>query len=122
GSPRIQLPPDMHDWVDATSDGWIAELAGAGYDVVGDLDELRPQSGEERWYDPDEPNPGDQLRAAYAAIETLLLEIARLEADRPEPIGPPPRRERAKRRLVGAAGRWRVLGWMLRGYRKLRRR
>jgi hypothetical protein len=120
-SPRIQLPPDLLDWVTATTDRWIGDLVGAGYDVVGDLVELEPQGGEEPWYDPDAAVAEDQLAAAYAAIETLLLEIGRLESERPE-SGPLARRERSKRRMVAAAGRHRSLAWMLRAYRKLRRR
>lgn len=121
-SPRIQLPPDLVEWVTATTERWIGDLAGAGYAVVGDLAELEPQWGEEAWYDPDAAAPADQLGAAYAAIEALLLEIARLESERPELQRPPTRRQRLKRRLVASAGRWRVMGWMLRAYRKLRRR
>lgn len=121
-SPRIQLPPDLAEWVTATTQQWIDELAAAGYDVVGDLDELRPQWGEEPWYDPDAAVAEDELGAAYASIETLLLEIARLEADRPDPDRPPSRRERTKHRLVASAGRRRSLAWALRAYRKLRRR
>jgi hypothetical protein len=121
-SPRLQLPPDLVEWVDETSERWIGDIDAAGYDVVGDLDELRRHGGDDPWYNPDAAPASDQLRVAYDAIEVLLREIARLESERPGPEHPPTRRQRLKRRLVGAAGRWRVLGWALRAYRKLRRR
>lgn len=122
-SPRLQLPPDLADWVAETSERWIGEVAEAGYDVVGDLAELKPHCGDEPWYDPDAAPAADQLRVAYDAIETLLLEISRLESEGAVPAaGLSTRRGRLKRRLVAAAGRWRVMGWALRSYRRLRRR
>jgi hypothetical protein len=120
--PRLQLPPDLVDWVGETTERWIGDIDAAGYDIVGDLEELQPHEGDDPWYDPDAAPAPDQLRVAYDAIEVLLREIARLESERPGPEHSPTRRRRIKHRLVAAAGRWRVLGWALRGYRKLRRR
>jgi hypothetical protein len=119
--PRLQLPPGLVDWVSDTTERWIDDLTKAGYDIVGDLEELRPHRGDEPWYDPDRVPADDQLRVAYAAIETLLLEIARLESERPT-LARPTRRQRLKRRLVAAAGRRRSLAALLRAYRKVRRR
>ncbi|HYJ68036.1 MAG TPA: hypothetical protein VEX15_10290 [Nocardioidaceae bacterium] len=119
---RIQLPPNLVEWVDETTERWIGDIDAAGYDVVGDLEELQRNGGDEPWYDPDAAPAVDQLRVAYDAIEVLLREIARLESDRPGPEQAPTRRQRLKHRLVAAAGRWRVMGWALRGYRRLRRR
>jgi hypothetical protein len=120
--PRLQLPPDLVVWVTETTERWIDDLTSAGYDILGDLDELRPHAGDEPWYDPDRAPAGDQLRVAYDAIETLLLEIARLESKRPPSDSTPTGRRRLKHRLVAAAGRHRSLAWMLRTYRKVRRR
>jgi hypothetical protein len=120
-SPRILLPPDLVEWVETTTQEWVDDVAAAGYDIVGDLDELVPQASDETWYDPDEAPASDQLRVAYAAIETLLLEIGRLEGERPAPEQPS-RRRRTRARLVAAAGRHRSLAILLRAYRKLRRR
>jgi len=58
---------------------------------------------------------------AYAAIETLLLEILRLETDRPTPEHTT-RSERRKQRLLASAGRHRSMAALLRAYRRLRRR
>jgi hypothetical protein len=121
-SPRLQLPPDLVDWVGETTERWVGDIDDAGYDIVGGLEELQPHGGDDPWYDPDAAPPADQLGVAYDAIEVLLREIARLEAERPGPQHPSTRRQRLKHRLVAAAGRWRVMGWALRAYRKLRRR
>jgi hypothetical protein len=120
-SPRIQLPPNLVEWVGATTREWVDDVTAAGYAVVGDLDELVPHASDETWYDPDQAPASDQLRVAYAAIETLLLEIRRLEGERSAPEQPS-RRQRTRARLVAAAGRHRSLAMLLRAYRKLRRR
>ena len=120
-SPRIQLPPDLREWVEATTHEWVDDVTAAGYAVVGNLDELVPHASDETWYDPDQAPASDQLRVAYAAIETLLLEIRRLEGER-RASEQPSRRRRTRARLVAAAGRHRSLAMLLRAYRKLRRR
>jgi hypothetical protein len=118
---RIQLPPDLVDWAAATTRRWVEDASAAGYDVVGDLGELESHPSDTPWYDPGRAPADDQLRVAYAAIETLLLEIGRLEAEQPA-AERPSRRQRTKRRLVAAAGRHRSLALLLRAYRKVRRR
>jgi hypothetical protein len=120
-SARIQLPPDLVDWAAATIRRWIEDVSAAGYDVVGDLAELELHQSDGPWYDPDQAPADDQLRVAYSAIETLLLEIRRLETEQPAPERRS-RRQRTKERLVAAAGRHRSLAVLLRAYRKVRRR
>jgi|RhiMetdeSRZDD1v2_1073273.scaffolds.fasta_scaffold47177_3 hypothetical protein len=120
-SPRILLPPDLVDWAVTTTERWVGDLSSAGYAVVGDLDELQPRTSEATWYDPDNAPAEDQLGVAYAAIETLLVEILRLKTDRPTPEHPT-RRLRLKQRLIASAGRHRSMAALLRSYRKLRRR
>ncbi len=121
-SARIQLAPELVDWAAATTRRWIEDVSAAGYDVVGDLGELELHRSDEPWYDPDRALADDQLRVAYSAIETLLLEIRRLEAEQPEPERRRSRRQRTKERLIAAAGRHRSLAVLLRAYRKVRRR
>jgi hypothetical protein len=70
---RVILPPDRLDWAREYADGLIAGLKGASYDLVGDLEELRP-SGPGRG----SVNPADQptelvLDAAVQAVAALLL-------------------------------------------------
>ena len=78
---RIVLPEVIADWADATAATWIAELERAGYDVVGDLDELAPERTGSPWYDPDAAPVADQLDVTYAALEALLLDSAAMDVE-----------------------------------------
>src|SRR5262245_18151110 len=79
----VTLPPDAYDWAEEVAQGWIDWVKGAGVDVVGDLDELRPvrPPADSTWHDPDRPRPRDVTSAAVDAIVALTLEAAR----RPDP-------------------------------------
>jgi hypothetical protein len=79
----VTLPPDAHDWAEEVAQSWIDWVKGAGVDVVGDLEELRPVRPvpDTVWADPDHPRPRDVASAAVDAIVALTLEAAR----RPDP-------------------------------------
>ena len=79
----VTLPPQAYDWAEEIAQGWIDWVKGAGVDVVGDLEELRPVRPPEdaRWHDPDRPSPREVSSAAVDAIVALTLEAAR----RPDP-------------------------------------
>lgn len=79
-SPRLALPPDVHDWADDLAQAWVTELRERGYHVVGDLDELLvgPQAA---YADPDRPRERQVSAAAVDAIRALLVENARLRRD-----------------------------------------
>ena len=79
GSPRLGLPPDVRSWAVDLSESWIEELAKQGYDVVGSLDELRPDDVDQPFADPDEPVEADVADAAVQSIVTLLEEVVRRE-------------------------------------------
>ncbi len=135
GSPRLGLPPDLHPWVVELQDAWIDELAARGYDVIGDLGELRGVPASlGRWSDPDQPREKQVADAAVDAIKALLIEAAdkqahveRLEAELGETraalersyLRPTYRlREKLVRRLeTGAVGRN-----LLKAYRLVRGR
>jgi hypothetical protein len=76
---RVTLPPDAYDWAEEIAQGWIDWVKGAGVDVVGDLEELRPvrPPADAVWRDPDKPRPRDVTSAAIDAIVALTLEAAR---------------------------------------------
>lgn len=70
------LPAEYREHADRLADRWIRDLSAAGYDVVGDLEDLRPRHG-------DGPGPDDWTEAqlvdtAAAATAELLLEVAEL--------------------------------------------
>jgi hypothetical protein len=79
----VTLPPDAHEWAEEVAQGWIEWVKGAGVDVVGDLDELRPvrPAPDAEWQDPDRPRPRDVSSAALDALVATILEAAR----RPDP-------------------------------------
>lgn len=135
GSPRLALPPDVRDWAARLSETWIEVLAAKGYDVVGSLDDLRPDpvATEAPFVDPDAPDETLVSDAAMQAIVTLLGEAARLQAverELREDLHAMGReldharglRFRVKRKLVHAADRNRVAAAGLAAYRRLRGR
>jgi hypothetical protein len=77
-SPRLALPPEMHEWVAELSASWVEELRRRGYSVVGDLDELLAGPAVERYADPDRPRERQVSAAAVDAIRALLVDNARL--------------------------------------------
>lgn len=79
GSPRLGLPPDVRTWAVELSESWIEELTARGYDVVGSLDELRPDEADQPFSDPDHPDDAEVAGAAVQSIVTLLEEAARLQ-------------------------------------------
>lgn len=92
---RPVLNPRQQRWAVERSEKVIAELQGAGYDIVGDLDELRPRleppaAGRKR------PRrrvaPSAVLDAAVAALAAEVREQYARQATTPEPA-----RSRVKR-------------------------
>jgi len=67
GGERPVLPADMASWCQQHSDRLIEELRTAGYDVVGDLAELRPDLGRL------EAAPADVTEAEIASLAVAAL-------------------------------------------------
>ncbi len=136
GSPRLGVPEDVRAWTAELAESGIATLKERGYDVVGDLDELRPAPPDQPFTDPDRPDPGDVLDVAVQSTVTLICQAAALR-DRTDALGAElrgaiaerdqARREaglwtRFKRRVVAASADSAVLRVALAGYRRLRGR
>jgi len=83
GSARITLPPTAYDWVDRTTSTWIEWIEQSGVDVVGDVEELRPQPPDPDgpWRDPDQVPAWQRSRVAVNALAAMTVEAAR----RPDP-------------------------------------
>jgi hypothetical protein len=133
GSARLGLPPDVRAWATELSEAWIDQLSRSGYDVVGSLDELRPDPDVPAFVDPDEPAEADVADAAVQSVVALLSELARrheneqrldrdlaaahAELDRAQGLW-----FRAKRRLVREADDNRLAAAALAVYRRVRGR
>ncbi len=91
GSPRLGLPPELHDWFLDLEKSWVEAVECHGYDVIGDVQELLgapapdPAHGEtaaeQAWSDPDDPQPDEVADAAVDAIRALALEAAGAHAE-----------------------------------------
>lgn len=81
GSPRLTLPPDAVSWVTAIEESWIAEIEARGYDVVGDIDDLRGRPSSAPYADPDRPAERAVAGAAVDAIKALLVDNARVREE-----------------------------------------
>ncbi len=80
-TPRLALPPDLHEWARDLGQRWNDEVRRRGYDVVGDLADLEPGPAPEHWADPDSPRESQVSGAAVEAIRALLVENARVRAE-----------------------------------------
>jgi hypothetical protein len=71
---RLVLPAERLDWARQHADGLISGLRASSYDIVGDLDELRPQPPTEPALSPAD-QPVDQiLDASVQAAAALVLD------------------------------------------------
>jgi hypothetical protein len=85
---RLVLPADRDAWAKDQAEVLISGLASSGYDVVGDLDELRPRPPREPGMTPPAPQPHDPvLDAAVEAAAALVVNQYRKEYPeaRPQP-------------------------------------
>ena len=85
---RLLLPADRDAWAKEQAEVLISGLASSGYDVVGDLDELRPRPPREPGTAPPAAQPPDPvLDAAVEAAAALVVNQYRKEYPeaRPQP-------------------------------------
>jgi hypothetical protein len=129
GGARLVLPADRDAWAKEQSETLIAGLRASSYDIVGDLDDLRPPQVTESAASPSDQSAGQMLDAAVQAAAALVVNQYRREhrAARPkEPhgrglagriesaIAASPRLKRAVREFSSrypAVRRLRVLAW-----------
>lgn len=99
-SAKVTLPPKVYPFAAEVAERWIEWIEGAGIDVVGDLDELRPVGpGEDStWVDPDHPSAEEMLAAAIEALAVMTEEAARRPYSEEQLSG---RVRKAARRLRG---------------------
>ena len=133
-SARLTLPPDVHAWATEVSRSWVEVLAGRGYTVAGDLEELVPAAQTLPFVDPDHPDPEQLSQVGLRALAASVLESARLrdvEVELHEVIDDLMRQldeahltklYRTRERLVSFADSNPVAKAGLAGYRRLRGR
>jgi hypothetical protein len=80
-TPRLALPPDVHPWATELQESWTAEIRRRGYDVIGDLDDLRGAPPVTDFADPDHPDEAVVASAAVDALKAVLLDHARLQRE-----------------------------------------
>lgn len=73
---RLLLPADLHPWFVARGNRMVDELAAAGWDVVGDVDDLRPATEQGAGVDPDAIDEDEVLSVALDFIAHRLAEQA----------------------------------------------
>jgi hypothetical protein len=78
---RLALPPDVHPWATALQVSWTAEIRPRGYDVIGDLEDLRGAPPVSEFADPDPPDEAVVSGAAVDALKAVLLDHARLQRE-----------------------------------------
>ncbi|WP_146150287.1 hypothetical protein [Actinomadura rubrobrunea] len=73
GAQRLRLPDAHRPWVVQRSREIVEALAGSGYRVVGDLDELVPdETGEAKGIDPDAVGEQEVMAAAVDAAAAMV--------------------------------------------------
>lgn len=117
---RITLPPERHSQVAEQSKHVAADITRAGYDVVGDVDELLPPPRHEAddARHPDDVATDEVLDAAVDAVAGLAFHMKRMR-ERPgpavEPAPQPPLVKRVVRDLSerhASVLRMRKLWWL----------
>jgi hypothetical protein len=73
GGARLVLPEARLDWASQHAEGLISGLRASAYDIVGDLDELRPQASAEPAASPADQPVAEILDAAVQAAAALVL-------------------------------------------------
>jgi hypothetical protein len=126
---RLVLPADRDAWAKEQAETLIAGLQGSRYDVVGDVDELRPRQVTSPGASPEDQPAGVMLDAAVQAAAALVVNQYRKEYPEKPPKGgerggfagrvesavaASPRLKRAVREASsrsGAVRRLRILVW-----------
>ncbi len=94
---RLVLPADRDSWAKEQAETLIAGLRESGYDVIGDLEELRPRPGTEPYASPAGEPADEMLGAAVDAAAALVVNQYRKEY----PAAKPQRSPSGQRGLAG---------------------
>jgi hypothetical protein len=81
GDDRLQLPPNRRKWADERSDQLVNALKASGYDIVGDLGDLRPTPSRSPRGRPHEVTDKQLFDAAVNSLAALLMDEYRRVED-----------------------------------------
>ncbi|WP_148573230.1 hypothetical protein [Nocardioides caldifontis] len=84
GKVPLRLPDEVRSWAVDLSESWIRDLAAREYDVVGSLDDLRPEPEHLPFSDPDRPPHRLVADSALHSLEALLIRTAELRTETDE--------------------------------------
>jgi hypothetical protein len=70
---RLVLPGDRAAWAAEQAESLIAALKDSPYDIIGDLDELRPRPSRDPALKPDDTPAADMVDAALEATAAAVL-------------------------------------------------
>jgi hypothetical protein len=117
-SSRLDLPPDRYEWACTYAKDVVAALRDAGYEIVGDLDELLPEPPTDNAALPTDVAAADVLDAAVTAITALLTVIGKTQGVAAAAAAPATARQRGrlKSAAVGLSERHPALHRLRRGY------
>jgi hypothetical protein len=76
GASRLGVPVGRRDWVSERAEQMIAGLRAGGYDIVGDLEELRPVFDRRRVVMPRDVPAGQLMQIAGECVGDLMAEHA----------------------------------------------
>ncbi len=99
---RLTIPHDLHDWVRACSAREIDGISAAGVDVVGDLEELRPDLSGPVGAQPEDLDADALLDAALDALVIAVQQRAAAQKKRARQSEELALREAQERRRVEA--------------------
>jgi hypothetical protein len=105
GGDRLQLPPTRRNWAEGRSDQLISALKASGYDIAGDLDDLRPVPPRSPRARPHEVTDKQLLDAAMDSLAQLLVDEYRRVEDGRLTLGDTERGGKAMTALRGLASR-----------------
>lgn len=84
----IRIPEEHYEWIHREAERAHSRLREAGYDVVGDLDDLLPRRETTGTVHPDDADPNETLDVAVEAISALVQDLGnQVDNSRPFPTG-----------------------------------
>jgi hypothetical protein len=96
--PRLVLPADRDAWAKEQAEALVAALASSRYDVIGDVDDLRPRPAPE-------PGAGAADQPPEQVLDAAVQAAAALVANQYAKEHPPPGAQRSDPGHRGLAGR-----------------